>query len=135
MLKRGSSTAGHVAQHYGIGQQTVRDIKMKESELYSYPITFRSPSNSEFKSLKRPKIDYLDRATNTWFKAQWGAGAEVNWVMLQMKAQDLNKLVGGPGQKQQRVAREISLKTWNQDDLNILWTGRIWLGSCIRLLL
>ena len=95
LLKGGSSTS-QVAQHYRIGQQTVRDIKKKESELDRYQITYGSPSNADRKSLKRPKTDNVDRATYTWFKAQRAAGAEVNSLMLQMKAQEFNKLLGGP---------------------------------------
>ena len=95
MLNRGSSTS-QIAQHYGIGQQIVRDIKKKESELERYQITFGSPSNADRKSLKRPITDDVDRATYTWFKAQRAEGVEVNSLMLRMKSQEFNKLLSGP---------------------------------------
>ena len=81
-LKLGASVA-HIAQQFGIGLQTVRDIKKKENELDRYQISYGS--TPERKSLKRPAADAVDQATYTWFKAQRAAGAEVNYTMLRMK--------------------------------------------------
>ena len=74
-LKLGASVA-HIAQQFGIGLQTVRDIKKKENELDRYQISYGS--TPERKTLKRPAADAVDQATYTWFKAQRAAGAEVN---------------------------------------------------------
>jgi transposase len=94
MLKKGSSNS-QVAEHFQIGLSTVRGIKKTETSLDSYQISFGSPSNSERKSLKRPK-DYVDQVTFTWFKSQRAAGAQVNGMMLQIKALEFNRLLKGP---------------------------------------
>ena len=69
-LKLGASVA-HVAQQFGIGVQTVRDIKKRETELDRYQISFGFTPKR--KSLKRPVVDNIDEATYTWFKAQRAA--------------------------------------------------------------
>jgi hypothetical protein len=92
-LKHGSSVA-NVAQQFGIGHQTVRDIKKKETELDRYQISYGS--TPERKSLKRPTGDNLDQATYTWFKAQRAYGAEVNSYMLKVKALEFNRILDGP---------------------------------------
>ena len=87
-LKNGTAVSALAAQ-YGVGLQTVRDIKKKEAEIYRYEITFSSPSSSSRKSLHRPRGAMVDEATYTWFRSQRAVGNDVSSLMLMSEAKRL----------------------------------------------
>ena len=86
LLASGGHSYGAIAERYGIGRQTVADIKNKEKELREFQRKSVEMNMSGSKSMKTGQFDKLDEALYVWFKQKRGKNMDISGDLLMEQA-------------------------------------------------
>jgi hypothetical protein len=87
-----------LAKDYGIGEQTVRDLKKKKNELISFACASDSSSGmKKRKTMKKSTYDELDKAMVQWFSQQRAQGNPINGLICAEKAKFFFEALGLEG--------------------------------------
>lgn len=96
-LEKGQSVKV-LANDYGIGEQTVRDLKKKKSELLSFACSSDTASGmKKRKTMKKSTYDDLDKAMVQWFSQQRAQGNPINGLICAEKAKYFFEALGLEG--------------------------------------
>ena len=71
-----------IASIYGIGWQTVCDIKKKEKELQQFHLKAVEMNMPDMKVMRTGQLDKLDEALYLWFKQKQENHVDVSGVLL-----------------------------------------------------
>ena len=78
---------GDIARKYGIGQQTVADIKKKEKDLREFQREAVEMNMPEVKVMKTSQYDKLGKAFYIWFKQKQGKHMDISGDLLMEQAE------------------------------------------------
>lgn len=94
-MEKGESRSKLMAE-FGVSSSTLYDLKKQKAKLLAFVASTESPTSllEKRKSLKRPKLDELDRALYLWFTAQRSEGKPVTGPMVILKAKKLKADLG-----------------------------------------
>lgn len=82
------STVNNLAMEYGVGKQTIRDIKSSRSKILEFVASSDSPSAmKKKKSMKKSTYDDLDKALILWFNQERSSGTPISGTVLAEQAQ------------------------------------------------